>query len=60
MGKVHECYSLEYAQKIINALEVLNRDYELKREQEPIEFVNDERWEKVPKPQRVKYTISEL
>lgn len=59
VSKEHVTYSFDQAKEIISALEVLNRDYELKREQEPIEYTESKHWGKVPKPQRYKYTITE-
>jgi hypothetical protein len=57
--KNHETYSWENAKKIIDALETLNKDFELRRIQEPIEYEDSKHWGKIPKPQRIRYIITE-
>jgi len=59
MVRNHETYSFEQAKELISALEVLGRDYELKREREPIEYENSENGTRIKRFPRVKYIIIE-
>jgi hypothetical protein len=58
--KRHTAFSYEQAKKIIDALEVLERDYELRRELQPTEYAQSEKWGRIPKPKRIEYTITEF
>lgn len=62
MGKTkqHMMYSWEETKKILEALEALNRNYELERYQQPTDYIEDGRLGKIPKARKVRYVIDEF